>query len=391
MTQQQLGIIALIKSALTGENVVLPSDFDLSEAVKLAKKHEIMTILYYGALNCGFPQSDMIMQELFINTCKTMAASTQQMFAVESIFSEFNTNQIEYMPLKGTLIKKMYPKSEMRIMGDADILINTSQYNLIKPIMSGLGFKEKVESDHELTWIKDGICIELHKRIIPSYNKDYYAYFGDGWRLAQVKDGTRYSMTNEDQMIYLFTHFAKHYRDAGIGIRHIVDLWVYRNYCKCLDEKYIEEELKKLQLFDFYKNIIKTLSVWFEDGECDNTTELITQVIFNSGVYGTHEAHILSDAVKTSKGINNKEAVQSVKLIELVFLPLSRMKLKYPILRKLPFLLPLFWLVRGVSSLFLRTGKIKKNFEEVIHLNLNQVDEYEQALNMVGLDFNFKE
>ena len=106
--------------------------------------------------------------------------------------------------------------------------------------MQKLGYAEKVESNHEYIWHKAGSYIELHKRLIPTYNKDYYSYFGDGWRLAKLKDGTRFSMTDEDQMVYLFTHYAKHYRDAGIGIRHIVDLWVYRNNKPNLNEEYIK-------------------------------------------------------------------------------------------------------------------------------------------------------
>ena len=71
--------------------------------------------------------------------------------------------------------------------------------------MESLGFAEKLESDHELIWQKPSAYIELHKRLIPSYNQDYYAYYGEGWNLAKKCDGTRYSMTDEDQMIYLFT------------------------------------------------------------------------------------------------------------------------------------------------------------------------------------------
>ncbi len=94
--------------------------------------------------------------------------------------------------------------------------------------MNRLGYLPGVESNHEYVWDKKNMLhVELHKMLIPSYNKDYYAYFGDGWRLAKKYDGSEFKMSDEDTFVYIFTHFAKHYRDAGIGIRHITDIYVY--------------------------------------------------------------------------------------------------------------------------------------------------------------------
>ncbi len=384
-------IIKLIYSALTGEKLELSSDFDLYDAYAVAHKHGIAVMLYYGAVNCGISQTDPLMQKLFMSTCKNIAVSSQQMYFVEEIFSAFDEAGIDYMPLKGTLLKPLYLKPEMRSMGDADILIKTEQYDKIKPIMLKLGFSESVESNHEFIWKKPGAFIELHKRLIPSYNKDYYAYFGDGWRLANVKNGTRYEMTDEDQMIYLFTHYAKHYRDGGIGIRHIVDLWVYRKNKPDMDEQYIKSELEKLQLFDFYVNTVKTLSVWFEGKTADSMTDFITQIIFNSGVYGTKEAHLLSQAVKISKTQGNAENVKKKKYLTSIIPPYSAMRQQYAFLKKWPVLLPVMWVVRLLDIIIFKSEKIKKKREEVNKINDEDINSYQQSLNFVGLDFNFKE
>lgn len=388
MNDIQCGVINLVYSALKGEKVSLPEAFDFSKAVKIAKKHKIEVLLYYGALNCGFSQDGPLMQELFMLTCGNIAVSEQQMYSIKEIFSAFDEQEINYLTLKGTMLKNIYPSPEMRSMGDADILIKTEQYGTIKQIMLKLGYTEITESDHELIWNKSNIHIELHKRLIPSYNKDYYAYFGDGWRLAKIKNGSRYSMTDEDQMIYLFTHFAKHYRDAGIGIKHMTDLWVYRKSKPQLDEKYIKKELTSLQLYDFYVNIINTLSVWFENRESDGITDFITEVIFNSGVYGRGEAHILSDAVKISKTTNN---VKIKKYVKLTFLPYKSMCVKYPFLKKTPLLLPIMWVYRIITALLFKGDRIKSQKQAIEKMSAENIDGYQDALNFVGLDFNFKE
>ena len=393
MTTQQTGIIAIVKSAITGEKYFLPDDFDIIEAAKNAKKHQISAIFYYGAVNCGISIDLPIMQKLFFETCSLMAMNERQMYEIGNIFQAFDENRIDYMPLKGTLLKKLYPKAEMRIMSDSDILIKTGQYDRIKPLMIELGFTEIIESDHELIWEKDSINIELHKRLIPSYNKDYYEYFGDGWRLGvPVSEGaTRYKMSAEDEMIYLFTHFAKHYRDAGIGIKHLVDLWIYRKNNNNLNEAYIIAELKKLKLDVFYKNILHTIGTWFDEDVSDDISELITNLIFNSGVYGTYEARILSAAVKTSKNTGNAQKTRLKKIFELIFLPYRHMRKKYPILTKAPFLLPFMWVVRWFEAILFKRDNIQKRNNDLKIMSVEEVDNYQNALNFVGLDFNFKE
>lgn len=391
MDNIQTGVIALIRAALTGEKQTLPPDFNFEKAVMIGSRHGILTMLYYGALNCDIGGAHPLLGKLFQSTCKSIMISERQMYEIGRIFAAFDENGIEYMPLKGTLVKELYPKPEMRSMGDADILIKVEQYGAIKPIMESLGFAEKLESDHELIWQKPTAYIELHKRLIPSYNKDYYAYYGDGWKLAKCCDGTRYSMTDEDQLIYLFTHFAKHYRDAGIGIRHFVDLWVYRKNKPALDEEYLKQELTKLSLYEFYVNIMDTLAVWFENKQSTEVTNFISNIIFNSGVYGTNEAFALALAIKTKKKSNVVKNTKAYSIINALFPPHNSMCVQYPFLKRCPILLPFTWFYRIITALLFRRKNIKKQQQRISKMSEENINSYQSALNYVGLDFNFKE
>ena len=392
MNSTQRGFISIIRSAITGQPNILPEDFDLATAAAIAKKHQIIPILFYGAQQCGISEKDPLMRKLFISTCQYLSVSERQMQEVEQIFAAFEEAGIDYMPLKGTLMKSMYPKQEMRPMSDADILIRYEQYeDRIKGIMESLGFQEGRTSDNELVWERPCAYIELHRRLLPSYNKDYYAYYGDGWRLAKCQQGSRYAMSDEDQMVFLFTHFAKHYRDAGIGIRHLVDIQVYLDKHPALDQAYIREQLKQLQLCEFYDNILKTLQVWFEDQKPDQVVEFITQIVFNSGVYGTEQAHVLSDALKLSKKAGKSRKIRQRKLLAEGFPDYSYMCIRYPKLKGKKILLPAYWVARLVTALFSRDKVISKRKKRLDYISDENVSDYQQALNFVGLDFNFKE
>lgn len=391
MDGQQIGIIALVKSALTSEKAEIPENFDWDGALNTAKKHQIIPMLYYGVQYSGITPPTEILQFSELATYKNIAVSQNQLYALEQIYKAFDENGIDYMPLKGSVLKFVYPKPEMRPMGDADILIRQEQYEKIRPIMTELGFSEILESDHELIWDKKGVLhVELHKRLIPSYNKDYYAYYGDGWRFAEHKENCRYDMRDEDNYIYLFTHYAKHYRDGGIGIRHMTDLYVFADAHSALDYGYIKKELKKLQLFKFYENTNHTLGVWFGSETPDNMSDFITAKIFDSGSYGTYDAHLLSNAIKVSDSGINEATIRKNIIINRLFPSYEFLAFRYKCLKKHPALLPLMWLVRFLQMPF-RRGSIKRNVEETKITAPDKVIAYRDELEAVGLKYNFKE
>lgn len=392
MDTLQRGILVLIHSAVSGEAKSLPEGFDLEAALPMIRKHRIGNMVFYGATNCGVDTNLPLMKDLFLETYKYMRVDERQRSQLKKLFAAFDANGIEYMPVKGSLMKQMYPKTDMRIMGDADILIRMEQYDKVRPIMESLGYEEKLESDHELVWSHPGLYLELHKRLIPSYNKDYAAYYGDGWQLGHPgkENPLCYEMSDEDQLIYVFTHFAKHYRDGGVGLRHMTDLYVYKKVKPNLNESYILGELKKLQLDVFYGNVYETLDYWFEDGAETEVSDMVTKFIFASGVFGTHEGHVAAEGLRGSVGSNAKK-MRMKKWWNLVFLPYGSMCIKYPVLKKVPILLPIMWPVRWISALLFKPKTISQQRNRMKMMTQECVDSYEKSLSDVGLGFHFEE
>lgn len=93
-------------------------------------------------------------------------------------------------------------------------------------------------------------------------------------------------MSHEDNLVYLFTHFAKHYRETGVGIRQALDLYVYQQKHPDIDKKKVLTELKRLQLERFYANMQQVLKVWFHGEEHTEASRIISDRLFASGVFG---------------------------------------------------------------------------------------------------------
>lgn len=392
MNDLQCGVLKLVCSALTGTKQELPNDFDFDKAYKLAKRHRIVPLLYYGIINSQINLDPEISNKLFNGTCQAIMVNQKQADSIANLIKEFEANNIKFMPLKGVIIKNLYPKAEMRNMGDVDILIHAEEYEKIVPILEKMGLKFVKENLNEYAWNDHPFYLELHRYLVSPQHKDYYKYFGDGWRFAKLADGSeyRYVMSDEDYYIYLFGHLTKHYRFSGIGLKHLVDIWVYLNAKPELDMKYIECELKKLKMHEFHENVLKTINFWFDGGKSDEITELITSRVFDSGAFGTEESTRAATAVKT---INNSlvKNPRLNRLISVLFPSYKNMCKLFPIVKKVPILLPFLWLWRIVFALIFKKDKLKKQYNDVQKISNESALKYEKELEAVGLDYNFGE
>ena len=388
MNTLQRAIINILKSAITGQAYPLPEDFSLDACLEMARMHHMSALVYEGAVRCGVDKNSPDMQQLLRNYIAALFKSEKQIQAVTELFRLFEENDIDYMPLKGSKMKFLYPKPELRMMGDADILIRAEQYERIKPLLPGLGYRRGNETDHELVWVSNSLYLELHKRLIPSYNEDFYDYYGSGWKLAYPEKGTRYTMSPEDEWIYLFTHFAKHFRDGGIGCRHVVDLWVYLRANPNLDMTRIHTELDKLHLLEFHGYIHTLLDVWFGDQEADDRTNFMTDFIFASGSWGQLDNRTLSIIVRDSKTIKGTEG-KFRYLMRTAFPPVNALNRKYTILKKAPWMLPAVWAYRPFYKLLCEREDIIKQKNRMDLLTTEGMSEHKKILNYMGLDYHF--
>lgn len=118
-------------------------------------------------------------------------------------------------------------------------------------------------------------------------------------------------------------------------------------------------------------------------------TDYITDVILNSGVYGTHNNHILSAALKNKNKYNNAAKEKANRILKTIFPPFSVMRNRHLILFKCPFLLPVYWVIRWGDLVFKKRKRIKNKINDFSMINENNISDYRSQLEFVGLDYNF--
>ncbi len=378
-------MLTVLRGALNEQSVKLDTPLDLPALTAEAGRHGIENMLFYGARAAGKDKNDPEMRTLLRTVGQRIFITENQIAEAEAVCAAFENAGIDYLPLKGMTLRDLYPSADMRTMGDVDILIRVEQYPLIEKTLQEQGFTFELESAHEYNWKKPGILyLELHKALFASYETDFFPIFGDGWDKAQrVGDTHRHVLSFEDQFLYVFVHFAKHYRGGGVGLRHLTDIAMYLRSGKLHDIAYIEQQLKALHMLEFYHNILDVIAAWLENGEMTEKVAFILQQVWSSGVYGTPEAHRTANAERAASG-----SAKTAKLNyawRLIFPCYRDMALKYPFLKKAPVLTPLMWPVRWVTAGILRPRHVAHRYRNMQAVSVEDIANRQDALRFVGL------
>lgn len=381
METVQKGIILLIKSAITGQAQPLPEEFDIRQAAPILLKNRLLTLGYTGAVNCGIDPQNSVMLKIQERYFEEYMLSDHQMQQLEKVFDAFEANGIQYMPLKGTVMKAKYPSHELRIMLDADILIREEQRRQIGPVMEQLGFTQISESDHEWNWLSCELKIELHKRLVSSDDKDYYAYFGEGWQFARHQSGNRYCMTEEDAFLFEFTHFTRHYCTSGVSVRHIIDLWVHLYSNEKMDLTYIRENLEKMRLGVFFDNVMTLIQAWFGDGKWDDRTEFMSDYIFRGGVRDS-----VWEQAKAIQKTGDAKAGKKHLLWSRIFPAKKHIEWNYPQLKNVPLLFA--WVARWFLLLTVRRKNVENRTNAMQNVSQESAQAHLDGLAYVGLQFS---
>ena len=371
------GFFSFLVAAATGRNMpALPSEASLPAWQALAAFHSVETIFAYGLLESAFPLSAETKERLYQKLAAAALDTAQKEALLKETEAALLGKGIDYMPLKGALLLPLYRYPEMRQMVDVDLLVREEQREDIEAAMKESGFRFVLESNHEYVFAKNGCTVELHKYLIPTYHEAYYAYYGTGWRLAEETDTPgRYAMSPADTLIYLFVHFAKHYRDAGAGLRPLLDFILWQEKTKP-EETYIKAELEKLGLLTFGEKIQALLSAWLFEGDLDETTSEMERFILMSGSLGTAEGRTMAEEIRRKK---------KSRLLRKLFPSSAALRGKYPRLRRRKYLLPFYWVRRWGRILFRIKGiRKREKWREAVRTEEN-VRRYTAHMEKVGL------
>jgi len=367
-------LLSLLSYAIRAEHPdsLMINNFSWDNLYEEAVNHQIHSLLY-PLISDLMP--DSIPAPLLIKwkqkTQADAAGQLQHIEQVSTIVKVFQSNSIPVIVLKGLVLRNYYPKPELRTMGDGDLLIHKTDMKKVKRILLKLGYRLKETTPRHFVFSHRYFpLLEIHQCLS---EKELQCTLPDLTSVAfkrteriGVKGFDIYVLTlsKEDMFLHLLLHFAGHLMQEGIGLRSVCDivLFLEREGLK-LDMGYLQDKILSCGLTHMTATLVRLCEKYFSlklpsifPGAVEaSDVDLLMEDILNAGVYGrkTMNRDISGSFLKYSSSLNPEKNILALKHKIVFYFPARKwLHSRYWYAKKLPLLLPVAWLHRGLHNCF---------------------------------------
>lgn len=379
MTTEQV-LFHLLRYEICGTSSLSEGDFSFDPVAlyRLSKHHDVAHLVADALSKLSLMPEDEQIRSAF-EKAQMMAVyrEIQLTTATQRIREALCRAQIPFVPLKGAIIRSFYPEPWMRTSCDIDILIHEDDLDKAEMGLTEIGFTTNGKRDyHDVSFYDGDVHLELHFSIQENMEQ-IDGLLSNVWNHTELFDDMEYRETPEFYLFHHIAHMCYHFVAGGCGIKPFLDLWILRKNGYCTEEN-VFPLLQKCGLIPFYSAVNDLTDVWLEGKEHTELTEQMETYVLSGGVYGNSENGNAAGAAQ-KKG-------RFRYLWSVAFPPYRTMRLIYPSLRKLRFLLPLCYFHRFFSKLFGQDRKrVRMRWKGVINQDPNKIQSTEALLQAVGL------
>ena len=354
---------------------VLPSLFALSDA------HDMSHIVSNSLVKKGLLLSDEISAKFRKRQMVAVLRYERMNYEYKVITEALEKAQIDFIPLKGAVIREFYPEAWMRTCCDIDILVKRADLDRATECLVSVGYIFKSRDTHDVSlYSPSGVHIELHFDLVEDGRANKSREILDKvWDHAHVRSGFKFWYELEDDMFWFYhvAHMAKHFEVGGCGIKPFLDMWILENRIK-YDRDKRNVLLEKGGLLKFSEYCERLAKVWFDGEAADDTILALEGYVLRGGVYGSVENRVAAK--------QTKEGGKFKYLISRVFLPYDTLKMIYPILQRHKWLLPIMQVRRWVRILFGGRAKVAiRELEANRSMSREKINRTEELFKNIGL------
>ena len=264
----QLAFFALLQAGLWEKDVRLVpyGEIDFSAILDLAEEQSVVGLLAAGIEHVvdGRPAKKDVLQ--FIGRTVQLEQRNQAMnYFIGVLVEKMREAGITVLLVKGQGVAQCYERPLWRSCGDVDFLVDEENFDKALEYLTPLAQhvdREESYSRH-IGMTIDPWIVELHGSLrcglSPKMDKVIDELQAESCGKGNVriwKDGETDVLLPEvnNDILFIFTHFLKHFYKGGIGLRQICDwcrlLWTYRD---SIDVALLEQRLRRMGLMSEWK------------------------------------------------------------------------------------------------------------------------------------------
>ena len=169
--------IKLIRSTIKDEiPSEKPEDIEWRDVLNLAAYHKVDEMVFCAVEKLRNKPDQMILDKMYAQHEKNQLVNTIQLAEAEMILNEITAKGIDILPLKGYVLKSLYPDSNYRQMGDLDYLLEEENLSKAGQILQELGYTADdvgLEDSHDVYTKKPYLEVELHRRLLPPTEENH--------------------------------------------------------------------------------------------------------------------------------------------------------------------------------------------------------------------------
>ena len=334
-----------------GDFPPLPDGVDFIDVFNLSKMHSLASSLWYVLEPRVRAEGNRALIDKWDGQmAMDFAKNLVQQREFAALTSLFSSEGIKFLPLKGFLFKKLWARPEHRTMADMDFVVEEDNLSRVSELLISRGYRAEVEDGlvHDTFDKPPYLHVEVHKSLFADDTDGF-----DKW-VAREDNPYWYVMLPEDFLVFNVGHIHKHFVGGGCGARSLFDVYLYLTECGGdIDNQRLEAALAEKGLSEFYKKLLHLVYFWYGDGTYpftpdkryikngEPTDELLEMEYFiiTGGSYG-------NDKNRVELAVERKGKLAYI--LELAFPRYRTMRDLYPVLKRVPVLLPFFYPIRWI-------------------------------------------
>ncbi|MBR5500017.1 MAG: nucleotidyltransferase family protein [Clostridia bacterium] len=349
----------------------------LSKLYRIAKRHDLAHVVGAVVMENGVEIPSDLTAKFKKTDMLAVYRCAQQKQALEEIAAQFEMARIPYVPLKGAVLKSFYPTETMRTSCDVDILVRQEDLERACSVLVSAGYRVEEHLYHDISLSSPtNVHLELHFSVQENM-PEIDTVLSRVWEYAVREDGCRHAFTKEFFVFQTFAHMAYHFLSGGCGLKALADLWVMEHR---MGLTYLDGEVLLAEggILEFAGKMTALTRTCFDGAPEEVYSKPLLDYIVAGGSYGTAKGKITIK--KSEKGGTVGYALRRV------LLPYNTMKNVYPVLERVPVLLPFCWMHRLFSRLF--TGRGRRAIGEIKtaqRITAAQTEEMQELRAYLGL------
>ena len=349
-----------------------PTADECEELVSFGKKQSILPVIYAGLKRMELTTD--LLKAIDRERNHDLRRFVLQNDALTKIETALKNARIPYIPLKGAVLRKLYPAPEMRTSSDVDVLVHEDDLDrAVETIEAHTDFKADHRAYHDISMLNQSVHLELHFSIKEN-DENLDKVLNKAWEYAIPIEGSRYAFTPEFLMFHVVAHMSHHFLQGGLGIRPFLDLWLLRNKTK-FDENMVKTLCQQCGILKFYEECCNLIEVWLEDGKHTETTEMLEEFCFSGGVFGSSKF----------KNAARQRAHRGLKyMFSRVFPPASQVREYYGNASGENHSLAYYYLKRWISW-FKRRKELKRQISEIMSTDKKYIDQTDELFRRLGM------